>query len=152
MAVYKIVEYGNEILRGKAKTVPRITNNVLKLLGNMADTLYSAQGAGLAAPQVGVAKRVVVIDAGEGLVELINPEIIAFAGQETASEGCLSMPGTLGEVTRAATVKVKYLDRHGQEQIVQARDLFARAIQHEVDHLDGVLFIDRAQRIWKMEE
>lgn len=149
MAVYRIVELGNKILRERAKAVPKITANILKLLDNMADTLYSEKGVGLAAPQVGVGKRVVVIDVGEGLVELINPEIIKFEGQETDTEGCLSIPGTVGDVTRAAAVEVKYLDRHGREQIIQANGLYARALQHEIDHLDGIMFIDRAQKVWK---
>jgi len=151
LAIYKIVELGNAILRERAKAVPKITSNILKLLDNMADTLYSEKGVGLAAPQVGVAKRVVVIDAGEGLVELINPEIIKFEGQATDTEGCLSIPGTVGDVTRAASVEVKCQDRHGKERIIQASDLFARALQHEIDHLDGVLFIDRAQKVWKVK-
>jgi len=117
----------------------------------MAETLYSAKGVGLAAPQVGVAKRVIVIDVGEGLVELINPEIIKFEGHETESEGCLSIPGTVGDVTRAATVEVKCLDRQGKERVFQANGLYARALQHEIDHLDGILFIDRAQKVWKVK-
>ncbi|OPY57197.1 MAG: Peptide deformylase [Pelotomaculum sp. PtaU1.Bin035] len=152
MAVYKIVELGNEILREKAKAVPKITPNILKLLDNMAETMYGAKGVGLAAPQVGVAKRVVTVDSGKGLVGLINPEIIKFDGLETDSEGCLSVPGTIGDVDRAAMVEVKYLDRLGKEQIIKAAGLFARALQHEIDHLDGILFIDRAKNIRKIEQ
>jgi len=151
LAIYRIVELGNDILRERAKAVPKITPNILKLLDNMAETLYSAKGVGLAAPQVGVAKRVIVIDVGEGLVELINPEIIKFEGHETESEGCLSIPGTVGDVTRAATVEVKCLDRQGKERVFQANGLYARALQHEIDHLDGILFIDRAQKVWKVK-
>lgn len=151
MAVYRIVLLGNKILREQAKAVPKITKNILKLLDNMADTLYSEKGVGLAAPQVGVAKRVVVIDVGEGLVELINPEIIKFEGQETDTEGCLSIPDTVGDVTRAATVEVKFQDRRGREHMIQASGLYARALQHEIDHLDGIMFIDRAQKVWKVK-
>jgi len=151
LAIYRIVELGNNILRERAKAVPKITPNILKLLDNMADTLYSAKGVGLAAPQVGVAKRVVVIDAGEGLVELINPEIIKYEGQETDAEGCLSIPDTVGDVTRAAAVEVKCLDRQGKERVFQAKGLYARALQHEIDHLDGILFIDRARKVWKVK-
>ncbi len=152
MAVYKIVEIGDEILKEKAKAVPKITPNIIKLLNNMAQTLYSAKGVGLAAPQVGVSKRVVVVDAGNGLIELINPEFLSFSGKETETEACLSIPGLMGDVTRAASVRVKFLDRYGQEQVVKARGLLARAFQHEIDHLDGILFIDRAENVRKLEQ
>lgn len=152
MAVYKIVEIGDEILKEKAKAVPKITPNIIKLLDNMAQTLYSAKGVGLAAPQVGVSKRVVVVDAGNGLIELINPEFLSFSGKETETEACLSIPGLMGDVTRAASVRVKFLDRYGQEQVVKARGLLARAFQHEIDHLDGILFIDRAENVRKLEQ
>ncbi len=152
MAVYKIVEIGDEILKEKAKAVPKITPNIIKLLDNMAQTLYSAKGVGLAAPQVGVSKRVVVVDAGNGLIELINPEFLSFSGKETDTEACLSIPGLMGDVTRAASVRVKFLDRYGQEQVVKARGLLARAFQHEIDHLDGILFIDRAENVRKLEQ
>ena len=149
MAIYKIVELGNVILREPAKKVPRITKNVIKLLNNMADTLYNAKGVGLAAPQVGVSKRVIVIDDGEGdgLLELINPEILEFEGEATDTEGCLSVPGKMGDVTRPETIKLKYQDRQGQEQIIQTCGLKARAIQHEVDHLNGILIVDIASNM-----
>lgn len=152
MAVYKIVEIGDEILKEKAKPVKSISSNIIKLLDNLADTLYNAKGAGLAAPQIGVSKRVVVVDIGEGLYELVNPQIISASGQETDVEGCLSIPGIVGDVTRAATVKVKYLDRHGKEKIVTAKGMLARAMQHEIDHLDGILYIDRASNIRKLKQ
>lgn len=151
MAIYKIVGLENNILREKAKTVPKITTNVLKLLDNMRETLYAAKGVGLAAPQVGVLKRVIVIDAGEGLLELINPEIVEFAGQAIDAEGCLSIPDAMGDVPRAAIVKVKYQDRQGREKFIRADSLLARALQHEIDHLDGVLMIDRAIKVWKIK-
>ncbi|MFX4261672.1 peptide deformylase [Pelotomaculum propionicicum] len=152
MAVYKIVEIGDEILKEKAKPVKSISSNIIKLLDNLADTLYNAKGAGLAAPQIGVSKRVVVVDIGEGLYELVNPQIISSSGQETDIEGCLSIPGIVGDVTRAATVKVKYLDRHGKEKSVTAKGMLARAMQHEIDHLDGILYIDRAANIRKLKQ
>lgn len=151
MAVYKIVEIGDEILKEKAKVVPKITPNIIKLLDNMAQTMYRAKGVGLAAPQVGVSKRVIVVDAGEGLLELINPEILSSAGKETDTEACLSIPGIIGDVTRAASVKVKALDRHGREQVLKAKGFLARVLQHEIDHLEGILFIDRAVNVRKME-
>lgn len=150
MAVYKIVEVGNKILREQAKPVPKITLNILKLLDNMAETMYGAKGVGLAAPQVGVLKRVITVDAGDGLIEFINPKILKFEGQETDSEGCLSVPGTIGDVVRAAVVEVSGRDRSGKECVIKASGLLARALQHEIDHLNGVLFIDRAQNIRKM--
>ncbi|MDD4169068.1 MAG: peptide deformylase [Desulfotomaculaceae bacterium] len=150
MAVYKIIEVGNKILREHAKPVPKITPNILKLLDNMAETMYSAKGVGMAAPQVGVLKRVITVDAGDGLIGLINPEILKFEGQETDSEGCLSVPGTIGDVVRAAEVEVRGLDRSGKECIIRAGGLKARALQHEIDHLDGILFIDRARNIKKI--
>lgn len=152
MAVYKIVEIGDEILKEKARPVKSVSSNIIKLLDNLADTLYNAKGAGLAAPQIGVSKRVVVVDIGEGLYELVNPEIVSSSGQETETEGCLSIPGIVGDVTRAATVKVRYLDRNGKEKNVTAKGMLARAMQHEIDHLDGILYIDRASNIRKLKQ
>jgi len=152
LAIYKIVELGNEVLREPAKKVPRITKSIIKLLYNMTDTLRHSQGVGLAAPQIGVSKQVVVIDLGEGILEMINPEIIEFEGQSTDNEGCLSMTGTMGEVTRAEIIKVKFLDRNGQEHVLQADGLLARAVQHEVDHLNGVLIIDIAEKVWQIKQ
>lgn len=149
MAVYQIVEIGDHLLREKARPVPKVGDNIRKLVANMADTMYSADGVGLAAPQIGISKRVVVIDVGEGLVELINPEILEREGKQTDTEGCLSVPELVGEVTRAYRVVVKALDKDGQEITVEAEGLFARACQHEIDHLDGVLFVDRADSVKK---
>jgi peptide deformylase len=149
MAVYRIVEVGDPVLREKARRVPSITSNVLKLLDNMADTMYDAQGVGLAAPQVGVSKRIVVIDIGDGLIELINPEIIHKEGNEVDFEGCLSIPGIRGEVNRAAKVAVKAMDRTGSVKTLEGDGLLARAFQHELDHLEGILFIDKAENLSK---
>lgn len=149
MAIYNIIKKEDQLLRKRSKLVPKITPNVLKLLDNMRETMYTAQGVGLAAPQVGVLKRIVVIDVGEGLIELINPEIIEASGEDTDVEGCLSCPGLIGEVTRASKVKVKALNREGKEITIIGEDLLARCLQHEIDHLEGILFIDKAKNIQK---
>ncbi|MEW5763134.1 MAG: peptide deformylase, partial [Bacillota bacterium] len=115
-----------------------------KLLANMADTLYNYRGVGLAAPQIGVSKRLVVVDIGKGLLELVNPEILWATGVERGKEGCLSLPGLWGEVDRATEIEVRYLDRRGRELRFRATGFLARVLQHEIDHLDGILFIDRA--------
>lgn len=149
MAVYRIVEVGDPVLKEKSRVVPRITPNVIKLLDNMAETMYDAPGVGLAAPQVGVSKRIAVVDVGEGngLIELINPVIIQKEGFEIDIEGCLSIPGIKGEVQRYARVVVKALNREGKEVKYEGDGLLARAFQHEIDHLDGILFIDKAQKL-----
>ncbi len=147
----KIVEIGDSVLRQKCRSVTVINKNIKKLLDRMLETMYEANGVGLAAPQVGVSKRVAVVDVGEGVWELINPEIILREGEELAVEGCLSVPGVAGEVNRAAKVRVRALDRHGQQQVVTAEGLGARALQHELDHLDGILFIDKAVNITRQE-
>ena len=148
MAVYAIVKIGDPVLREKAAAVKKITPNIIKLLENMKDTLYDAQGVGLAAPQIGISKKVVVIDVGEGLIELINPEITWYSDElETDAEGCLSIPGERGEVTRYSKVTVKALNREGQPIEITGEGLLARALQHEIDHLYGVLYVDRATRM-----
>ena len=149
MAVYKIVEAEDD-LRDKAKLVTKFGKNIEKLLDNMKDTMYANRGVGLAAPQIGVSKRVIVVDVGDGPIELINPEIIDVDGTQTDSEGCLSFPGIMGDVTRAFKVEVKGLDRVGDEIGVRAEGFFARALQHEIDHLDGILFIDKAKNLKKI--
>ncbi|MBC7335106.1 MAG: peptide deformylase [Clostridia bacterium] len=152
MAVYEILRLGNELLRQRAKPVPAITPNVEKLLTNLAETMYAARGVGLAAPQIGVLKRAIVVDVGEGLLALVNPEIVSREGEEVGLEGCLSIPGLEGEVPRAARVEVRAWDRCGAPTHLKAEGLLARALQHEIDHLDGILFIDRARRLFKPEE
>jgi len=153
MAVYEIVKIGDPVLRERAKPVKNITPNIIKLLNNMADTMYNAKiGVGLAAPQIGISKRVVVIDIGEGLLELINPEILAGEGSSVDSEGCLSIPGMTGKVKRWEKVRVQALDRHGQRFEIEGKGFLARALQHEIDHLEGILFIDRAEKIYKSQE
>lgn len=147
MAVYKVVTIPDEILRQKAKPVAKINAGVLRLLDNMKDTMYAYDGVGLAAPQIGVSKRVVVIDDGDNYYELINPEIIKGEGEQTGTEGCLSVPGVVGVVNRAKKVKVKAINRNGDEINIEAKDLLARALQHEIDHLDGLVFTDKASSI-----
>lgn len=142
MAVYQIVKEGDPVLREKARAVPKITANVLKLLDNMADTMYDAEGIGLAAPQIGISKRVIVVDAGQGLLELINPQVTSALGTEEDIEGCLSIPGVQGNVARATQVIVTALNRDGAAVQIEAEGLLARALQHEIDHLDGILFVD----------
>lgn len=156
MAIRIIVTEPDEVLHKKAKEVTKITPNVQKLLTDMAHTMYDADGVGLAAPQVGILKRLIVVDVGDdnGLIELINPEIIESNGEQLGSEGCLSIPGLNGQVRRALEVTVKGLDRNGEEVKITGRDLLARAFQHEIDHLNGVLFTDIAERVYdrKLDE
>jgi len=135
------------VLRQKAKPVKNVNAAVRKLLGDMQETMKEAQGVGLAAPQVGVSRRVIVVDAGEGLYEIINPEILSAQGTETAIEGCLSVPGWAGEVDRFASVRVTGINRDGSKIWLDANALLARVLQHEMDHLDGVLFVDKARTL-----
>lgn len=152
MAVYRIVTYGDPILRSKAKTVTKFGQRIDRLIQNMADTMYAANGIGLAAPQIGVLKRAIVIDVGTGLIALINPTIIGSKGELTDIEGCLSIPGLQGEVPRAEQVTVEGLDTTGKEITITADGLMSRALQHEIDHLDGILFVDRALRVFHPDE
>lgn len=142
MALRNIVQEPNETLRKKCRKVEKITERILQLLDDMKETLAKADGVGLAAPQVGVLRRVVIIDVGEGPMELINPEILETSGEQTGEEGCLSVSGRWGVVTRPNYVKVKAMDSQGNERIYEGEGLLARAFCHEIDHLDGRLFID----------
>ena len=146
MAKRKIVQYGDDTLRRVCRPVDTITKNVLTLLDDMAETMRAADGVGLAAPQVGILRRIVVIETEPGqLIELINPKIIARAGEQEGSEGCLSLPGQFGMVKRPKYVTVRAIDRHGKEFEMSGSDLLARAFCHELEHLDGKLFIDSAE-------
>lgn len=139
----RVIRKGNDpALRQIAKSVPNITPAIIKLLDDMAETMYDADGVGLAAVQIGVIKRVIVMDVGEGLIELVNPEITLQSGTDTGIEGCLSLPGLRGEVTRAKEVTVRGQNRTGEWVELQAVDYLARCVQHEVDHLNGILFTD----------
>ncbi|MBR4943835.1 MAG: peptide deformylase [Peptococcaceae bacterium] len=147
MAIYNIVTKEDNLLRKKSQVVPEITPNVIKMLDRMQETMYAANGVGLAAPQVGILKRVIVVDIGEdgpGVLRLINPEILERSGSQNGPEGCLSCPGMWGDVKRSQYVKVKAMNEQGQEIIIEAEDFLARALQHEIDHLEGILFIDTA--------
>lgn len=148
MAKLKIVKVGDDVLRKRCRPVEQITPKTLQLLDDMAETMREAQGVGLAAPQVGILRRIVVIEVEEGnLIELINPKIIAYAGEQTGSEGCLSVPNKWGTVTRPMHVTVRALNRHGEEFDITGSELLARALCHELDHLDGKLYIDIATDI-----
>ena len=147
MAKLKIVIAGAPVLREVAQPVERIDKKLQRLLRDMAETMYAADGVGLAAPQVGVSKRVVVIDVGEGLYELINPEIVKREGKVLGSEGCLSVPDYEGEEERSEYVECEFTDKTGQRMLLSASGLLAICIQHELDHLDGILFIDKAKTI-----
>ncbi|HQD51243.1 MAG TPA: peptide deformylase [Defluviitaleaceae bacterium] len=152
MALRQIRTDGDEILRKKAKKVEQITPSIITLLEDMVETMYNADGVGLAAPQVGVLRRVVVIDIGEGVIELINPELIETEGEQIGPEGCLSVPGVTGEVERPLKVKVKALNRKGEEFIIEGEGLLARVLCHEIDHLDGIIFTDKVIRYLDEEE
>ncbi|MCG0274673.1 MAG: peptide deformylase [Thermosediminibacteraceae bacterium] len=149
MAIRKIRKLGDEVLRKKSKKVTIFDEKLKQLLEDMAETMRWANGVGLAAPQVGILKRVVVIDVGGGLIELVNPEIVAKEGEVLDIEGCLSIPGVTGEVARPKKVKVRAQNREGEFFEIEGEDLLARALCHEIDHLDGILFIDKAERIFE---
>lgn len=149
MPTMDIKKAGNKVLKEIAAPVEKIDRKIKQLLDNMAETMYAADGVGLAAPQVGVSLRIVVIDVGEGLLELINPEIISKEGSETDTEGCLSVPGMYGEVERYASVTVEALNRSGKKFRINGSGLLARALQHEIDHLNGILFIELAKTVHK---
>ena len=144
--MYQIVQIGDPILREKAIEVRRFNQNLWQLLDEMKETLYEADGVGLAAPQVGISKQVVVVDIGEGLIELINPKIIAAEGEDEDIEGCLSVPGRNGIVKRAWKVTVAAQDRKGTPFTIEGEGLLARAFQHEIDHLKGILYVDIMER------
>lgn len=143
MAEREILPFGDPVLRKKAKPVEQLTPKMLRILDDLVETLYAEDGrAGLAAPQIGVLRRMVVMDCGEGLIELINPEILESSGEQIGPEACLSYPGYAGIVKRADYVKVKTLTRSGEEAVLEGHGYLARCMQHEIDHLDGILFID----------
>jgi peptide deformylase len=149
MSMRIIVKHPDSVLREKAIEVKKFNSNLHKLLDDMAETMYQAEGVGLAAPQVGILKRVIVMDCGEGLIEMVNPHIIEREGEQFGPEGCLSIPGQLGDVRRASKVKAIGFDRHGNPIEVVGEELLSRCIQHEIDHLNGVLFIDLAERMYE---
>ncbi len=155
MALRSIRTIGDDILRKKCKPVDLVDDRVRLILKDMAETMYKAGGAGLAAPQIGILKRLVVIDMGEGLINLINPEIIETEGNQEVIEGCLSIPdrqGKLkwGRLIRPSRVKVKALDEKGQETVITGEGELAKCLCHEIDHLDGILFIDKVTEFVEM--
>lgn len=145
MAIRKVRYEGDEVLRKKSKEVKEITDKTLELIDDMFDTMYEYNGVGLAAPQIGILKRIVVIDVtGEDPMVLINPKIIETKGNQTGEEGCLSLPGRCGVVTRPNYVKCVAYNEKMEQFVIEGEELLARAICHEVDHLDGILYRDRA--------
>lgn len=144
MAIRQIRELGDPILTKVCKPVKEVTPRIRELAEDMIETMYEFQGVGLAAPQVGILKRMVVIDVGEGPMVLINPEILESSGEQTGDEGCLSYPGKAGTVTRPNYVKAKAYDLDMQEYIIEGEELLARCICHELDHLDGHMYVELA--------
>ena len=151
MAVLEVVQIGNPVLKAKAEPVEKINKQILKILDDMADTMYASDGVGLAAPQIGVSKRIIIVDIGEGLIELINPEIVSAEGSVVDQEGCLSVAGFFGDVARAQKVVVQGLNRQGKRVKIKAVHFLARALQHEIDHLEGRLFVDLAVNLKKLQ-
>ena len=147
MAKLNIVKYGDEMLRKVCRPVEKITPRILTLLDDMAETMRAADGCGLAAPQVGILRRIAVVEVEEGeRIELINPKIVAYAGEQRETEGCLSVPGKWGVTVRPEHVTVRAMNRNGEIFDVSGSGLLARALCHELDHLDGKLFVDHVIR------
>lgn len=152
MAKRTIVKFGEDILRKRAREVTAFDDKLWVLLDDMYETMQTAGGVGLAAPQVGILRRVVVIDVGEGVIELVNPIITSMKGKQRKMEGCLSAPGKWGYVERPAKVKVTAQNRYGKEVRYEGSELLAIAMCHEIDHLNGILFIDKADEMAEPEE
>lgn len=146
MAIRNVVKMGDPVLNKKAKMVVDFNEKLHTLLDDMADTMYNEDGVGLAAPQVGILRRAVIVDIGTGLIELINPQIIAQEGEQTDVEGCLSVVDYVAEVTRPNYVKIKAQDRNGKDFEIEGEGLMARAFCHELDHLEGILFVERVEK------
>ena len=145
MGIRQIRELGDEILRKKCKPVTSMSLRTRILINDMLDTMYEANGVGLAAPQVGILKRLVIVDVGDGPIIMLNPEIIHTEGEQTDHEGCLSVPGKMGTVTRPNVVTVRFQDPEMNWQEVTGTELLARAFCHELDHLDGVMYVDKVE-------
>ncbi len=153
MAMLKILKEGDETLRKKSREITEITPRIRTLVDDMIETLHRTGGVGLAAPQVGVLRRLVIVETEPGdLKVLINPKIVAYTGEQTGIEGCLSLPGKWGEVTRPMGVTVKALNLDGEEVTYVGNELEARCFCHEIDHLDGILYIDKASHMLTKEE
>jgi len=145
MAIRTIRIQGDPVLEKKCRAITEITPRIEELIEDMLDTMYEANGVGLAAPQVGILKRLVVIDIGEGPIVMINPEILETSGEQTGQEGCLSLPGKSGQVTRPNYVKARAFDENMEEYIIEGEELMARAICHELDHLDGHMYTEKVE-------
>ncbi|WP_424765859.1 peptide deformylase [Paenibacillus sp. sgz302251] len=154
MGIRIIVKDPDPVLREVAKEVTKFNPNLQKLLKDMAATMYDAEGVGLAAPQIGISKRVIVVDVGDenGLIEMVNPVIVEQEGEQLGAEGCLSIPNLNGDVLRADRIVVNGQDSSGQPFTIEATGYLARAFQHEVDHLNGILFTDLAQNVYDITE
>ena len=150
--IREIVQVGDEVLRTKCEPVTVFDKNLWTLLDDMKETLRKEEGAGLAAPQVGVPVRAVIVDVEEGFFEFINPVFVWQKGEQSGAEGCLSVRGKAGNVTRPSKVKIIFQDRKGEKYSLVARGFFARAVCHECDHLDGVLYTDKATEIREVED
>lgn len=149
MAIMDVRRAGDKVLKEIAEPVVKVDKKIRKIIDDMAETMYNADGVGLAAPQVGISLRVIVIDVDEELIELVNPVITKSEGCELGNEGCLSIPGVFGEVERFSKVTVTGLNRYGKTVTITGTGLLSRALQHEIDHLNGILFIEKAQTIHK---
>ena len=153
MAVLPIVCYPDEVLLQKAKRVSNVDGSIERLIDDMVDTMHEADGVGLAAPQVGVSLRVIVIELpGEEMLALVNPQIVKRSGERLVEEGCLSVPGYRGEIKRSLKVIVKGLDRSGREVRIRGEGLLAQALEHEVDHVNGILYIDHLESMDKLSK
>ncbi len=152
MALLNIRVTDDPILRKVAKPVKEITPKILTLLDDMKETMINKHGLGLAAPQVGILRRVVTVLVDEEVVEMINPEILEADGEQTNTEGCLSFPGKYGKVCRPAYMKVKYTDRNGQDNIIEGNEILAVAFSHEIDHLNGILYVDKVMELEDIDE
>lgn len=150
MAVKNVIQVGEDVLRQTCQPIKAFNSELWELLKDMKDTVRDEQGAGLAAPQIGIPLRVVVIDVDEGFYEFINPVILSQKGEQVGPEGCLSVKGRQGTVKRPQKVKVEYRDRNGKKHKLTAEGFFARAVCHELDHLDGVLYIDKADEVYDL--
>ncbi len=147
MAIRNILKDDDPMLRKVCRPVTEFNERLWQLLDDMADTMHAAPGVGLAGPQVGILRRVVVMDVGDGVIEAINPEIVSREGEQSGEEGCLSFPGKWGIVTRPYKVKMKAQDRHGKWYYLTGEELLARCMCHEIDHLDGVVFLDHVSEV-----
>jgi peptide deformylase len=147
MALREVITYPHPMLRKRSQKVEAVTEEVRRLIDDMAETMYAQRGVGLAAVQIGVHRRVITVDVGEGLLALINPEVLDRSGETQMEEGCLCLPGVIVEVDRSERVTVRGLNGEGEEVTLPAEGLLARALQHEIEHLDGILIVDKVSRL-----